>query len=56
MTDAALRHCRFGPYRLDQQTRELREGDGPAVPLTAKAFDTLCFLLEQSEQFTQLCR
>ena len=47
MSDAAFRHCRFGPYVLDRQTRELRDGDadGRAVPLTAKAFDTLCFLI-----------
>lgn len=47
MSDADFRHCRFGSYVLDRQTRELRDGDvdGRAVPLTAKAFDTLCFLI-----------
>ncbi|MFS8063402.1 MAG: winged helix-turn-helix domain-containing protein [Luteimonas sp.] len=46
MTEAAIRHYRFETYRLDTQTRELRDGDGPPVPLTAKAFDTLRFLIE----------
>ena len=40
------RHYRFEGYRLDTQTRELRDGAGAVVALTAKAFDTLCFLIE----------
>ena len=43
---APIRHYRFETFRLDTQTRELRDGDGPPVPLTAKAFDTLRFLVE----------
>jgi DNA-binding winged helix-turn-helix (wHTH) protein/TolB-like protein/Flp pilus assembly protein TadD len=46
MSDAPARHYRFEAFRLDTHTRELRDGDGPAIPLTAKAFDTLCFLIE----------
>ena len=40
------RHYRFEGYCLDTQTRELRDGGGAVVALTAKAFDTLCFLIE----------
>ena len=46
MDDAALRHYRFESYCLDTQTRELRQGDGTAVALTAKAFETLRLLIE----------
>jgi len=28
----------------------LRDGDGPAVPLTSKAFDTLCYLIEHRQR------
>jgi DNA-binding winged helix-turn-helix (wHTH) protein/TolB-like protein/Flp pilus assembly protein TadD len=50
VSEAAIRHYRFESYRLDMQTRELREGDGPALPLTAKAFDTLCYLIAQRQR------
>ncbi|TKS54880.1 tetratricopeptide repeat protein [Luteimonas yindakuii] len=43
--DAHARHYRFGPFRLDTQTRELQR-DGAAVVLTAKAFDVLVVLVE----------
>jgi serine/threonine-protein kinase len=46
MPEAAPRHYRFEGYGLDTQTRELRNGEGAVVALTAKAFDTLCFLIE----------
>ncbi|MDB6164230.1 MAG: hypothetical protein JWL98_1662, partial [Xanthomonadaceae bacterium] len=46
MSEAAIRHYRFESYHLDTQTRELRDGGGTVLPLTAKAFDTLCFLIE----------
>ena len=46
MADAPLRRYRFEAFRLDTHARELRDGDGVAIPLTAKAFDTLCFLIE----------
>ena len=42
---ASDRHHRFANFSLDTQTRELRQGDGAPVPLTAKAFDTLCLLI-----------
>ena len=41
MPPATARRYRFATYRLDTRSRELREGDGAPVPLTAKAFDTL---------------
>jgi DNA-binding winged helix-turn-helix (wHTH) protein/TolB-like protein/Tfp pilus assembly protein PilF len=50
MPEAAIRHYRLARYRLDTQTRELRDGDGPVVPLTAKAFDTLCYLIEHRQR------
>src|SRR4249919_1876607 len=50
MPEAAIRHYRLESYRLDTQTRELRDGDGPAVPLTSKAFDTLCYLIEHRQR------
>ena len=46
MDEAARRHYRFESYCLDTQTRELRAGDGAAVALTAKAFETLRLLIE----------
>jgi DNA-binding winged helix-turn-helix (wHTH) protein/TolB-like protein/Tfp pilus assembly protein PilF len=46
MDNATLRHYRFESYCLDTQTRELRTGDGAAVALTAKAFETLRLLIE----------
>ena len=45
MSDRALRHYRIGDYRLDVRTRELRDAVGTLIPLTAKAFDTLDFLI-----------
>src|SRR5687768_17108319 len=47
---ASARHHRFGNFSLDIQTRELREGDGAPVPLTAKAFSTLCLLIENRQR------
>jgi DNA-binding winged helix-turn-helix (wHTH) protein/TolB-like protein/Tfp pilus assembly protein PilF len=46
MDEAARRHYRFESYCLDTQTHELRAGDGAAVALTAKAFETLRLLVE----------
>jgi DNA-binding winged helix-turn-helix (wHTH) protein/TolB-like protein/Flp pilus assembly protein TadD len=37
---------RFGPFRLDPSSRRLTR-DGEAVPLTARAFDTLVVLVER---------
>ena len=45
MTETQPRYYRFEPFRLDTRTRELREGEGAPLPLTAKAFDTLCYLI-----------
>ena len=50
MPDATPRHYRFEGYSLDTQTRELRDGGGAVVALTAKAFDTLCFLIENRQR------
>ena len=50
MTDAQSRYYRFEPFCLDTRTRELREGDGSPLPLTAKAFDTLCYLIEHRQR------
>lgn len=50
MPDTPPRHRRFGTWCLDTQTRELRAGDGAALPLTAKAFDTLCCLIDNRDR------
>lgn len=49
MPDARGRHYRFGPFRLDALTRELRKGDA-AVELTAKAFDVLVALVDNRDR------
>ena len=49
MPPATARRYRFATYRLDTRSRELREGDGAPVPLTAKAFDTLVYLIEHRD-------
>ena len=46
MDDASSSLYRFERFRLDTRNRELREADGPAIALTAKAFDTLCVLVQ----------
>src|SRR5215475_7846510 len=43
----SLKSCgvyEFGPFRLDVKERRLLRGER-GVPLTGKAFDTLCFLV-----------
>lgn len=50
MPDQPPRHRRFGTFCLDTQTRELRAGDGAVLPLTAKAFDTLCCLIDHRDR------
>ena len=50
MLDATPHHYRFEGYSLDTQARELRDGTGAVVALTAKAFDTLCFLIENRQR------
>lgn len=41
-----MRHYRFGSFELDTRTRELRDA-GTAVPLAARALDTLLVLIEE---------
>lgn len=43
------RYYRFEGFQLDTLRRELRDADGAMVPLTAKAFDVLCALIEQRD-------
>jgi len=43
---AAPDRYRFESFCLDTLTRELRHDDGSTMALTTKAFDTLCFLIE----------
>jgi TolB-like protein/DNA-binding winged helix-turn-helix (wHTH) protein len=50
MTDTQPRYYRFEPFRLDTRARELREDGGAPLPLTAKAFDTLCYLIEHRQR------
>ena len=40
----------FDGFALDTQSRELRGSDGEALALTAKAFDTLCYLIEHRDR------
>lgn len=44
------RHYRFDGFSVDTQTREVRGGDGVPLALTAKAFDTLCLLIEHRDR------
>lgn len=46
MAESPPRHFEFDGYRADRQTRQLCGPDGKPVALTAKAFDTLCYLVE----------
>lgn len=41
---------RFADYRLDAVTRELWAPDGTAIPLTAKAFDVLLYLIDHRDR------
>lgn len=50
MDDAPARLYRFDAFSLDTRRRELREGGGEAIPLTAKAFDTLCALVRNRDR------
>lgn len=50
MSGTGQRNRRFGSYCLDTQTRELRSEDGSGLPLTAKAFDTLCCLIDHHDR------
>ncbi|MBO9716649.1 MAG: winged helix-turn-helix domain-containing protein [Pseudoxanthomonas sp.] len=44
------RHYHFGGFVLDTLARELRRVDGSSVPLTAKAFDVLCVLVQDHDR------
>lgn len=46
MPTEPIRTLRFEGFALDLVARELRAADGEPVPMTAKAFDTLCYLVE----------
>ena len=50
MQDPMPRHLRFGRHRLDTVARELHDLDGRPVPLTGKAFDTLCCLIAHRDR------
>lgn len=47
MSTPAQKIFEFGPFRLDTEERVLLR-DGQPVPLTLKAFDVLCLLVEKS--------
>ena len=38
----------FGDFRLDVRRRSLTRADGTTVPLTAKVFDALVYLVEHA--------
>lgn len=44
------RHYRFGGYRVDTHARVLRDADGKRLPLTGRAFDALCHLIEHRDR------
>jgi DNA-binding winged helix-turn-helix (wHTH) protein len=46
MTEPQAQIYEFGDFRMDSTKRLLCRRDGPAVALTAKAFDALLYLLE----------
>lgn len=50
MQDSLPRHLRFGRHRIDTVARELHDDDGRLVPLTGKAFDTLCCLIARRDR------
>jgi len=47
LTLPAHDYFEFGPFRLDSSSRSLYRGD-EFVPVTPKAFDTLCLLVEEA--------
>ena len=50
MAERTPRHYRFDGFQVDTLARVLRGGDGAPVPLTAKAFDVLRYLLEHRDR------
>src|SRR3954452_19708817 len=48
MTEGSTRLYEFGDFRLDRGKRLLLRHDGAIVPLAAKAFDTLSYLVEHA--------
>src|SRR5262245_29177437 len=50
MNSPAIRAYRFGHFRVDVLRRELSDGAGSPLPLSARAYDVLVFLLENRER------
>lgn len=50
MDETSAQLYRFGDFRLDTRSRELRGTNGAVIPLTAKAFDTLNALVENRDR------
>lgn len=52
MDDPQPQRCqyRFDGFQLDPRTRELRAADDTTIPLTAKAFDTLQYLVAHRDR------
>src|SRR5689334_16167277 len=48
MADGSARLYEFGDFRLDRGRRTLFRRDGAPVPLPAKAFETLSYLVEHA--------
>src|SRR3954451_5337529 len=48
MADGSTRLYEFGDFRLDRNKRLLLRHDGTLVPLAAKAFETLAYLVERA--------
>ena len=49
-TEPQRRQYRFDGFQLDPRTRELRAADGNLITLTAKAFDTLHYLVAHRDR------
>lgn len=47
---AGARHYRFDGYRVDTHARMLLDADGKPLPLTGRAFDTLCHLIQHRDR------
>lgn len=50
MTGTTVRRYRFEGFDLDTRNRELRAADGTVLPLTTKAYEALCFLVEHRDR------
>src|SRR5690606_35520476 len=47
---SGTRHYRFDGFRVDTHARVLLDADGKRLPLTGRAFDTLCHLIEHRDR------